>query len=76
MNQVFVLAIAILATVAGFALMIGGPPAMRTVLLSISHAILHYATIFVRWAWQGYWRFIVGFAAGVFVTLYFMGRFP
>jgi len=73
MSQLFLYGFVGLLIIVGFAFMIGGPRAALRSLVVTGDVLVHYLAVFIRWTWRGYWRFIVGFGAGVLATLYFTG---
>lgn len=64
-----------LAMAAGVATMIGGPPMAGRLWRYVWGLARRHATTFLRYLWRNHRRELLGFVAGVLVTLFFSGRF-
>jgi hypothetical protein len=75
MIQSLVLAILIsLMMATGFATMIGGTPMVGRLWRSVGRFARRTLDNLLRWLWRNYHRELLGFVAGVLVTLFFLGR--
>lgn len=63
-----------LAMATGVAIMFGGPPMAGRLWRFVWGQARRHATTFLRFLWRNHRREVLGFVAGVLVTLFFLGR--